>query len=565
MTDVDGGELLVRALRAEGIDVLVSIPDIGQSPMLRSAEQAGMRLVHPRHESAAVHLAEGYARVSGGLAAVGAAGGPGVANLLPGLACAWMEGWPVVAIGTQRVRRSLHAVRRGRFQYGPLLEAAAPLTKYATRVEDPTRIPEIVREAVRHATAARPGPVYIEVPTDVMAAVVTDPVDTGVAGRHARPGAPDPAAVAAAAVLMTAADFPLILAGQGVSAAGASAELRALAEHTGALVMTTAGARGVFPEDHPQSVGMTFPWGTPAHLDADVVLAVGTQLGESTQYLGPPAWAGPPRQRVIHLDADALVIGVNRAVDVALVGDARAGLAALADACVARGPARPPSAAAGAYARDAQSFRVAVADSYLAPDAPAIHPGHLAVTVARHFGDDAVACFDGGNTTLWAHLAHVVRRPRSLLWTSHFGHLGTGLPYALGAKVAAPERPVYLLTGDGAFGFNVQELETAAREGIAVVVVVACDFAWGMEVVHMQKAAGTNVGVRHSHVRYDEVARALGCFGTRVRRPAELGPALDAALAAGGPAVVQVEVDPGENEQPPGLDDFVDMYAATST
>lgn len=565
MTEIDGGELLIRALRAEGVEVLVSIPDIGQSPMLRSAEQAGMRLVHPRHESAGVHMAEGYARVSGGLAAVGAAGGPGVANLLPGLACAWMEGWPVIAIGTQRVRRTLHAVRRGRFQYGPLLEAAVPLTKYAARIEEAARIPEIVREAVRHATAARPGPVYLEIPTDVMGGAVADPVDTGTAGRHARPGAPDPRAAAAAAELLATAAFPLILAGQGVSAAGASDELRALAELTGALVMTTAGARGVFPEDHPQSVGMTFPWGTPAHLDADVILAVGTQLGESTQYLGTPAWAGSPGQRLVHLDADASVIGVNRAVDVALVADARDGLAALADACAARGPARPPSDAASTYARDAQAFRLAVADSYLSPDAPAIHPGHLAVTVARHFGDDAIACFDGGNTTLWAHLAHVVRRPRSLLWTSHFGHLGTGLPYAIGAKLAAPERPVYLLTGDGAFGFNLQELETAAREGIDVVVVVACDFAWGMEVVHMQKAAGTNVGVYHSHVRYDEVARALGCFGTRVQRPDELVPALDAARAAGGPAVVQVEVDPGENEQPPGLDDFVTMYAAANT
>ena len=123
MADVDGGELLVRALRAEGVDLLVTIPDIGQSPIIRAADRAGLRTLHPRHESAAVHLAEAYARVSGGLAAVGAAGGPGVANVLPGLACAWMEGWPVVAIGTQRVRRTLHAVRRGRFQYGPLLEA----------------------------------------------------------------------------------------------------------------------------------------------------------------------------------------------------------------------------------------------------------------------------------------------------------------------------------------------------------------------------------------------------------------------------------------------------------
>lgn len=565
MAEVDGGEVLVRTLRAEGVDLLVTIPDIGQSPMIRSAERAGMRMVHPRHESAGGHLAEAYARVAGRPAAVGVAGGPGVANLLPALACAWMEGWPLVAVGTQRVRRSLHAVRRGRFQFGPLLEAAGPVTKYAVRVEEAARIPEVVREAVRQATAARPGPVYVEVPTDVLTEPVDDGLDTGVAGRHARPGAPDPGAVHAAAALLTGARLPLILAGQGAVAADAAEALRAVAEHTGAWVMTTAGARGVFPEDHPQSVGMTFPWATPAHLDADVVLVVGTQLGESTQYLGPPAWAGPPGQRVVHLDADPGAIGVNRAVDVALVGDARAGLEAIRDACAAAGPPRPPSEAAAAYARDAQAFRAAVADSYADLGGPAVHPGRLAVTVARAFGDEAIACFDGGNTTLWSHLAHVVRRPRSLLWTSHFGHLGTGLPYALGAKLAAPDRPVYLLTGDGAFGFNVQELETAAREGIAVVVVVACDFAWGMEVVHMRKAAGTDAGVRMSAARYDEMARAMGCFGVRVQHPDELVPALEAATASGRPAVVQVEVDAGANEEPPGLDDFVAMYAATAT
>jgi acetolactate synthase-1/2/3 large subunit len=565
MAGVDGGELLVRALRAEGVDLLVTIPDIGQSPMIRSAEQAGLRMVNPRHESAGVHMAEAYARAGGGLAAVGAAGGPGVANLLPGLACAWMEGWPLVAIGTQRVRRTLHAVRRGRFQYGPLLEAVGPVTKYAVRIEEPARIPEIVREAVRHATAPRPGPVYLEVPTDVLGETVAEPVDTDARGRHARAGAPDPEAVRAAAAAVADARFPLVLAGQGVVAGDAADALRAFAEQTGALVMTTAGARGVFPEDHPLSAGMTFPWGTPAHLDSDVVLVVGTQLGESTQYLGAPAWAGPGRQRVIHLDADPTVIGVNRAVDVALVGDARAGLDALTGACEALGPARDPGAAAVTYARDAQAFRAAVADSYADVGGAAVHPGQLAVTVARYFGDEAIACFDGGNTTLWAHLAHVFRRPRSVLWTSHFGHLGTGLPYAIGAKVAAPDRPVYLLSGDGAFGFNVQELETAAREGIDVVAIVACDFAWGMEVVHMRKAAGTNAGVRMSTARYDDVARALGCFGARVRTADELVPALDAAVASGGPAVVQVEVDAGENEQPPGLDDFVAMYAATST
>ena len=235
----------------------------------------------------------------------------------------------------------------------------------------------------------------------------------------------------------------MILAGQGVHRSDAAPALRNLAEHIGALVMTTAPARGAFPESHPQSIGMAFPWGTPAHLESDVVLAVGTQLGESTQYLQEPGWAGPATQRVIHLDADPLQIGVNREVDVALVGDAAAGLSALA-AELADEPARSPCEAAATYAAEFHAFRIAMFDSYAEIDTSPVHPGRLATEVARALPENAVVCIDGGNTGLWAHLAFSYDDPRSLLWTGHLGHLGTGLPYAIGAKIAAPQRPVVL-------------------------------------------------------------------------------------------------------------------------
>lgn len=567
MARIDGGELLVRALQAEGIEVIFSISDIGQSPMLRSAEAAGIRHVGPRHESAAVHMADGWARASGTMAAVVGAAGPGVANMVPGLMCAWMEGVPVLALGTQRVRRSIHAVRRGRFQFGPQLEVVRPVTKYAAAVEETGRIPEFVREACRQALIGRPGPVYLDLPADLLVdelddddVDVLDPVRFGVG-----PSAPDPTAVAAAVDVLGEARSPLVVAGHGVHRAGAADELRAVAEHLGALVMTTPGARGAFPEDHPLSVGMTFPWGTPAHLDSDVVLAVGTALGETMQFLMPPGWAGPERQRVVHLDADPAQIGVNRAVDVALLGDARVGLQALLTELEARGAPRPPADAAATYAREYADFRSLLVDSYAELDGSPVHPGRLAVEVARFLPDDAIVALDGGDTGLWAHLALTFRRPRSFVWTGHYGHLGTGLPYAMGAKLAHPDRPVVLFTGDGAFGFNLQELETAAREGIAVVVVVNCDRAWGMEVVYMRKTAGTTIGVGLSDVRYDEVARALGGHGELVERPEDVRPALDRALAAGIPAVVQVMVDPEENTNPPGLDEFATMYDAENT
>jgi acetolactate synthase-1/2/3 large subunit len=567
MGRIDGGEVLVRALRAEGVDTIFSISDIASSPIVRSADAAGIRHIGPRHESAAVHMADAFARSSGRMTVAVGAAGPGVANMVPGVMCAWVEGVPLLAIGTQRVRRSLHAVRRGRFQHGPQLDVMRPVTKLAARVEEARRIPEFVREAYRLALTGRPGPAYLEIPADVLLeevdeddVVIEDPTTYRFA-----PGAPDPATVTAAAALLYGARRPLVLAGSGVHRADATAALRAVAEHLGALVMTTAPGRGAISEDHPLSVGIAFPWGTPAHLESDVVLAVGTQAGESLQYLMPPAWAGPPDQRLVHLDADPACIGVNRPVDVALVGDARAGLAALAAELERLGPARAPHPAAVAHATETREFRRALAGSYTDIAGAPVHSGRLAVELAGLLPEDAIVCMDGGNTGLWATLALTIRRPRSLMWTGHYGHLGTGLPYAIGAKLAHPERTVVLFSGDGAFGFNLQELETAAREGIALVAVINCDYAWGMEEVYMRKTAGTTVGVKTSAVRYDEVARALGCGAEYVDATEDLRPALARALAADRPTVVQVVVDDRENVNPPGLDDFTAMYHADNT
>lgn len=567
MARIDGGELLVRSMQAEGIEALFSISDISQSPMLRSVEASSMRHVGPRHESAAGHMAEAWARATGRMAAVAAAAGPGVANLVPALMCAWKEGFPMLAIGTQRVRRSIHAVRNGRFQHGPQLEVVRPVTKFAERVEEARHIPEFVRAACRAALDGRCGPVYLDIPADVLREEI-DEADVAVPPSSVHRfshGAPDPSQVNIAAEMLAASSFPLILAGHGAQWSGASEELVELAEHIGAVVMTTPGARGIFPEDHPLSVGMGFPWGSPVHLQSDVILAVGTQIGETMQFLMPPGWAGPASQKLIHLDADATNIGANRPTDVGLVGDAKAGLAALADALRAGTPPRQPVEAASSYARDYQLLKRGLVDNYGSVDSSPVHPGRLASELVTFLPEDAIVCVDGGNTGLWAHLSLTFRRPRSLLWTGHFGHLGTGLPYAIGAKLARPDRPVFLFSGDGAFGFNLQELETAARENVKLVAVVNCDSAWGMEVIHMQKVAGTNIGVELGPVRYDQVAKGLGCHGEYVESSSDLRGALERALATDLPAVVHVAVDPEENTNPPGLDDFASMYAAENT
>ncbi|MFQ5515523.1 MAG: thiamine pyrophosphate-binding protein [Myxococcota bacterium] len=564
MDEIDGGEILVRGIEAERVRVIFAIADVSYTPVFRSAEQHGIRIVGGRHESANVHMAEGWARATGGVALAMGAMGPGVANLVPGVINAWIEGLPLLVVATQRTQRAHRSIRRGRFQYTPQIEVFQPVTKFAGAVPDARRISEYLREAFRCALSGRPGPVYLEIADEIFRQKVDEArVPAADPTRYrAAPGAPDPAGVERAATLLAEASLPLLLAGCGVLRAGAWPELRALAERSAALVVTTNGARGVLPEDHPQLVLLASPGGARALSEADVVLAVGTQVGEMLGYGRPPRWGSPERQRWIQLDVDPASIGVNRDVDVPLVGDARAGLAALGQALAARGVNREPSVEAREMVEVCRKAGAALVESLAKSAATPIHPARLAHEVASFFPPDAIVCFDGGNTTIWAHLFHRFHEPRGLLWTSHFGHLGSGLSYAIAAKLARPDRPVYLFTGDSAFGFNLQELETAVRERAEIVVVICCDFAWGMERLGQQIEMGKTLGVDTAHVRYDEVARGMGCHGERVEDPGEIRPALARASAAGRPAVVQVLIDPKENVNPPGLLEFARMYRA---
>jgi acetolactate synthase-1/2/3 large subunit len=563
---VDGGELVVRALRAEGVEQIFAISDISYTPIQRGAHSHGIRTVAARHESANVHMAEAWARASGNVAVAMAGMGPGVANLVPGVYTAWIEGYPMIVIGTQRIDRADRSIRRGRFQHAPQLEVFRPITKLAASVPDAERVPEYVREAFRAALSGRPGPSYLEFPVQVLREEVEEDEVRMPSPSHYRAalGAPDPREIERAARMFAEAEVPLVLAGQGVGHAEASGSLRALLESTGAGLMTTPGARGVIDEDDEHVVGqpMLSPAGARLAQEADVVLAVGTEVGETVGYGKPPQWAEPERQRWIQLDGDPESIGVNREVDCALVGDAGKGLEALV-AALGRGGGPGESRALVAEVVGQERGLVSqLRDSLGASDAEPIHPARLANEVATFFGPDAITCLDGGNTTLWATLFHRFHRPRSLLWTSHFGHLGTGLPYAIGAKLAAPDRPVYLFTGDSAIGFNLSELETAAREQLDLVVVVACDFAWSMEALGQQQEMGHTLGLETEHVRYDEVAKALGCAGELVVRAEEIRPALQRAADADGPVLVQVNIDPDENLAPPFLQQFLDMYAA---
>lgn len=559
---VNGGEILVRCLEAEGVESIFGISDISYSLVFESAKKHDMEIIGGRHESANVHMADGWARTTGDTAVAIAGMGPGVANMVPGVINAKIEGIPLLVVATQRTPRAHHSIRRGKFQYTPQLETYKPVTKFARAVPDANRIDEYVREAFRKAWDGRPGPVYLQIADDIIRDEIDEDEFEVIDPSRYRTSVttPDTESLERAAEMLWEADFPLIFAGSGIEWSGAWDQLRELVEFSGATVATTTGARGILSEDHPQLVMFNSDGGEKAIQEADVVFAIGTQVGELYRYGKPPYWGED--QSWIHLDVDPQSIGVNRPVDLGMVGDAEKSIDALLTILEEQREPRELTPRGAEAVKDCRQMREDIRGEFTTEPGDPIHPGHLTREVAEFVPEDAIVAFDGGNTALWAHVFFDFHHPRSLLWTSHFGHLGTGLPYAISAKLARPDQPVFLYTGDNSFGFNLQELETAARENLDIVIVINCDYAWAMEQLGMEVEIGEAIGVETSEVDYCEVARGLGCHGETVSDPDEIQPALERAVEADGPAVIQGLVDPDENIQPPGLLEFADMYAA---
>jgi len=562
MTDHAGtapvGARIADFLCNEGVDTLVSICDVSYNAVHRRAVERGMRVIAPRHEAAGVHMADALARMTGRPQVVMAGMGPGVANLVPGVVCASIENVPVVVLATQRTRSTMSAVRRGRFQFTPQIRLFEPVVKYAAVVDTARRIDEVLAEAFRHATTGRPGPVYVEIPQDVMTeAAAFSPLRPPHRYRLAPQGAPQ-AAIEAAVVALREARMPLLIGGTGIHLARAHDAFRRLAEILGGPVLLTYGGRGALPETHPQVLLPLGP-GAEACQQADCILAVGTSLGESLAFGGPPQFAEEGRQRWILVERDPTAFGVNRAIDIPLVGDLREVLGQLLEA-LPRAGAFPVPPQLADWRAVQQAFRSAYVDG--APDSVPVHPARAIAEARAAIPDDAVIVRDGGSTGLWEGFCNE-QRSTDFLWTSKFGHLGTGLPYALGAQLAVgPQRRVCLITGDSAFGFYPMELETAVRHSLPVVVIVNYDQHWGMEHAGQLADIGRLVECQTARVRLDHLARALGAHGEFVERTADVRPAVERAFATGRPAVVQVVTDARVNAyDAPGLEDFGGWYA----
>ncbi|MEU0821043.1 thiamine pyrophosphate-binding protein [Streptomyces mirabilis] len=556
---------ILELFEAEGIDTIFGIPDPNFVHMFHLAEERGWNVVAPHHEESAGFMAEAVSRMTGKAAVCIGTLGPGVANLAGAMMCAKVENSPVVFLGGQRARITEQRVRRGRIQFVKQAALFEPSVKYSASIEYADQTDEVIREGLRKALSGTPGPVYIEYPSHVIqedldVAPALPPEAYRLVGQTAGPDK-----VAEAVAFVRAAKQPILLVGHGVHTARAGESVRALAEAMACPVIQTSGGTSYIAglEDR------TFPYGfSAAAIDAvvksDLCLAIGTELGEPVHYGRGRHWvANEANRRWILVEQDPQAIGVNRSVDVPLVGDLRAVVPQLVDALEATPRTASPELA-GWITQDAARL------AELAETAPSgmspVHPARLIVEATKVFPRDGIMVRDGGATTIFGW-TYSQAKPHDVMWNQNFGHLGTGLPYAIGASVAeGGKRPLMLITGDSSFQFHIAELETAARLNLPLVCVVGVDYAWGLEVGVYKRTFGQGsleTGVHWSkNTRLDKVAEGFGCHGEYVERDEDIAPAVKRAYASGRPGVVHVAVDPKANsEEMPSYDEFRTWYA----
>ncbi len=526
-----GSEILARALKRQGTEALFYLMG---GPML-AAESAciaeGIRMIDVRHEQAAAMMAHAYSRVLNRPSVCMAASGPGVTNLVTGVANAFVDSAPVVAIGGSS---PVSQLGKGAFQEMDQVAMMRPVVRWAERVYDPRRIPELVATAFRHACGGRPGPVYLDLPGDVLYRQVedgevawTEPFEPRT---RARP-AGDPDLVRRTVDLLARAERPVLISGSGILWSDAAAELQALVDELGIPFYTTPQGRGVVAEDHALCFSHAR---STAFREADVIIAVGTRLNYVIGYAQPPRFAAGAK--LVQIDLDPAEIGRNRPADIGIVGDAKAVLRQIVGAAGGRVDAKR-YAEWLAHLGSVNRGKRAESEAAMRTDQVPIHPLRLCKEVRDFLDRDAILVVDGQEILNYGRQAIPTYVAGHRLNSGPFGTMGVGLPYGLGAKVAKPEAQVLVLHGDGSFGLNAMELDTAARHHLPVITVISLNGGWTADPERTKP--GRDLG----YTRFDRMAEALGCYGEHVEEPDGIRPALERAAEAGVPAVVNVVTD----------------------
>jgi acetolactate synthase-1/2/3 large subunit len=535
MEKITGGLLLIRALKAHGVRRLFTLPGAPLFPVYEACLDEGVEVVTGRHESALIHTAEGWSRATGKPSVVLVSPGPGLANSVAGISIAFAECSPVIVLSGIDVPANLG---RGGRQELPQVSMCAPITKWSALLTSGPRIPEYIDRAFRIATSGMPGPVQISITSDVFSGLIE--VEDSAVTPSSQPTAAqaEPVFIEQALELLSCAEQPLIVAGCAAFWSQAGDVLREFIETVKIPLMTVEQARGLVSDNHPYCFGDGY--GTvnqAAQLEGrvDVLLLLGDRLDHPLAY-GNCFGAA----KIIHVCPDAAEIGKNRAIECGVAADVRAVTAQLLAAAKSRDWNEPAEWVA--TLREMRREQAERAERMAVSTQQGVHPARIALEVEALLDEQSILAFDGGDFSSWARYCMTALRAGGWLASTVMGHLGVGLPYAIGAKLAFPEAKAVVLTGDGALGFSVMEMETAVRYQIPVVVVVANDAAFGVEVYYQQKWFGPDrvVGTELTNTRWDLLAESLGAHGEYVETAEQLRPALERAFASGKPACVNV-------------------------
>lgn len=537
-----GSEIIASSLEREGVKHVFTLPDGWIMPIYEELEKRGIKIISMRTEQAAASAADGYARSTRKLGVVAVAVGPGVANIMPSLAQAYLAGSPILALGG---RTPFSSIDKMAFEEVNVHTWVEKYTKYSRLVLSTCRLNEYVQDASREALTGRMGPTLLEIAKDVSLGkcekeiVYESPERYRPAGRIFG----DPSSIKRARELIEKSERPVIVAGSGAYWSGACDEVVKLAERIHAPVATEGLAVGCIPTLHPlfggnANVGIITKY-------ADLIIALGARFDEFLGY-GRDESFYSEETRVIQIDVDPTVIGKNKPVDVGIWGDARAVTGQILESLTEN--VKLSSSESGWSSNTSfiiKSYYDKMEEDAASNETP-IRPQRLMRDLREFAGENGLFILDGGDTTAWAFLYLRAYRPGQIIW-SHgpFGMIGTGIPMGIAAKLGNPGRDVYVVTGDGSFLMSAVEIETAARYGIPIIIVVMNDMIWG-DVYHNRiLATGKKESGKYALLegrRYDEFAKSLGGYGETVWDPNEIGNALKRAKESRLPSVIDVRV-----------------------
>lgn len=577
MAQMLGGEFIAAMLKNEGVECVFGIIDGTYFGLYSSLRNYDIKLVSPRHETCALHMAGAYARMTGKLGVCIASNGPGVANALPGVAVENGEGNRVLLITSCRRVGIGYPDRGGTYQYFNQTGVTKAMTKWSGHAIAHDRIAEMMKRAFRTSWKGRPGVVHVDVAEDLINSKMNvDDMPNPARYRRQDPIEPSPAHVEAAAQMLVEARAPHIHAGSGIIHSHGTEALRRVAELLHAPVATSWAGRSALPDNHPLAMPMMHV-GVIEEMrnESDVVLTLGSRIGETDRWGKAPHWRQAAEQRMIQVDLDEDFLGLNKPADIAVLGDARVFLERLAVKLEGMtGQMDKPHREEWVRGlKNAAAKNRADLDKHLQPKGSPMCTAHIPHICDKVLPENSIAVIDGGNAAVWGHFFHEVRTANSVLQTAKFGMLGAGVSQALGACVAHPDRQVFCIIGDGAMGFHMQEIETAVRNKLKPIYLVCCDKQWGMVKMNQQfalrpiktmitKSLGPNetINADFSETRFDLVAESMGAHGERVSDAADLDIAIRRCIEADVCSVIHCDVDPVKHMWAPNLLEFKKMH-----